>query len=203
MWKAQRLISGVVKPGKEAQNRGVGEHVHALLLEERTHYHTVGFEGRPFMQVLLTVARDGAPIRYFEGIHEVSAETFDAVKTGSKAEWLAGAGEVVEFHREKFDGSGCRKGVRGEAIPLNARIFAIADVSDALVSKRPYKEPVPFERAMQQLRRGRGTHFDPRPLDAFEPMAAELYAHGAGADAATLEDTLRRLVRMDYTTNRH
>ncbi|MEK7877141.1 MAG: HD domain-containing phosphohydrolase, partial [Pseudomonadota bacterium] len=75
--------------------------------------------------------------------------------------WLRGARDVVEFHHERFDGSGYLKGFADGAIPLGARIFAIIDVFDALTSRRPYKEPLPFDEAMAILERGRGTHFDP------------------------------------------
>lgn len=105
--------------------------------------------------------------------------------------WLRGARDVVEFHHEKFDGSGYLKGLAGGAIPRSARIFAIIDVFDALISRRPYKEPVPFDEAMAILERGRGTHFDPALLDAFQGIAAEIHGQiGASNDAA-----LRRMVR--------
>ena len=78
-----------------------------------------------------------------------------------KSEWLQNARDVVEFHHERYDGSGYLRGLQGEQIPLNARIFAIADVFDALVSKRPYKEPWPFDEALQLLERERRKHFDP------------------------------------------
>lgn len=109
----------------------------------------------------------------------------------ARSDWLRGAREIVEFHHEKFDGSGYLKGLAGGAIPLGARIFAIIDVFDALTSSRPYKEPLPFEEAMAMLERGRGTHFDPTLLDVFEGIAAEIYAQiGAHDDPA-----LRRAVR--------
>ena len=58
------------------------------------------------------------------------------------AEWLQAATDVVGNHHEKFDGTGYPRGLKGEAIPLNARIFAIVDVFDALASERPYKQPM-------------------------------------------------------------
>jgi putative nucleotidyltransferase with HDIG domain len=89
--------------------------------------------------------------------------------------WLAEAGDVVRNHHEKYDGSGYDDGLRGDRIPLVARIFAIADVFDALTSRRPYKEAIAVPEAVRILREGRGTHFDPRLLDAFEPIAGPLY----------------------------
>ena len=105
--------------------------------------------------------------------------------------WLRGARDVVEFHHEKFDGSGYLRGLAGAAIPLGARIFAIVDVFDALVSRRPYKEPLPFDQAMALLERGRGTHFDPTLLDVFQRIAAGIHGKVSARDDAAL----RRIVR--------
>ncbi len=109
----------------------------------------------------------------------------------ARSGWLRGARDIVEFHHEKFDGSGYLKGLAGSAIPLGARVFAIIDVFDALVSRRPYKHPLPFDEAMVVLEQGRGTHFDPVLLDVFRGIAAESFAQiGTNDDAA-----LRRAVR--------
>ena len=70
-------------------------------------------------------------------------------------------------HHEKFDGSGYPLGLAGEDIPIEGRITAVADVFDALSSKRPYKPPFPLQRCFELLEEGRGKHFDPLVLDAF------------------------------------
>ena len=70
-------------------------------------------------------------------------------------------------HHEKFDGSGYPNGLHGEDIPLVARIVAVADVFDALVSERPYKHAWPLEEGIDYLKGQRGKHFDPRCVDAF------------------------------------
>lgn len=69
--------------------------------------------------------------------------------------------EIAESHHEKWDGSGYPYGKKGEEIPLSARIVAVADVFDALTSKRPYKEPFSFDESLQIIIDGSGTHFDP------------------------------------------
>jgi len=92
----------------------------------------------------------------------------------SASEWLADAWDVVGNHHEKFDGSGYPHGLRGERIPLLARIFAVADVFDALASRRPYKEPLPVGRVLETLRGERGRHFDPAVLDAFLSLVEEV-----------------------------
>lgn len=116
----------------------------------------------------------------------------------SKANWLESARDVVEFHHEKFDGSGYMKGLRGDSIPLNARIFAIVDVFDALTSRRPYKEPLSFDDAMAIMHRGRGSHFDPRLLDVFDAVAPKLFAEIDHAEDAVVEATLRGLVNKYF-----
>jgi len=100
----------------------------------------------------------------------------------ARARWLDDARDVVGGHHEKFDGGGYPKGVSGQEIPVNARIFAIADVFDALTSRRPYKDPMSFDATMDILSQGRGSHFDPDLLDAFAAIAAELYAEFGGHD---------------------
>lgn len=119
----------------------------------------------------------------------------------SKANWLESARDVVEFHHEKFDGSGYMKGLRGDSIPLNARIFAIVDVFDALTSRRPYKEPLSFDDAMAIMHRGRGSHFDPRLLDAFDTVAPKLFAEIDHTEDAVVEATLRRLVNKYFLSS--
>jgi response regulator RpfG family c-di-GMP phosphodiesterase len=77
------------------------------------------------------------------------------------------AREFALTHQEKWDGSGYPRGLAGERIPIAGRLMAVADVYDALVSRRKYKEPLSHERAVSILAEGRGTHFDPEVLDAF------------------------------------
>ncbi len=86
---------------------------------------------------------------------------------GSDAESLKLAEVIALTHHEKWDGSGYPKGLKGSAIPLAGRITAIADVFDALISKRPYKEPFPLEKSFIIIKEGRGNHFDPQVVDAF------------------------------------
>ena len=81
--------------------------------------------------------------------------------------FLGLAKEIAHWHHERWDGSGYPDGLAGEAIPLAARIMALADVFDALVSPRVYKAPVPIDRVRQIIAEGRGTHFDPDLADTF------------------------------------
>jgi response regulator RpfG family c-di-GMP phosphodiesterase/HAMP domain-containing protein len=82
--------------------------------------------------------------------------------------------EIAESHHEKFDGSGYPGGLRGENIPLSARIVAAADVFDALTSKRPYKEAWPVDKALDLLNEQAGRHFDPGVIDAMHAALPEI-----------------------------
>jgi putative two-component system response regulator len=77
------------------------------------------------------------------------------------------ASKIALTHHEKWDGSGYPLGLAGEDIPLGGRITAVADVFDALSSRRPYKPPLPMNRCFEIMQEGRGSHFDPQVLDAF------------------------------------
>jgi response regulator RpfG family c-di-GMP phosphodiesterase len=77
------------------------------------------------------------------------------------------ASRIASTHHEKWDGSGYPNGLKGTDIPLEGRITAVADVFDALSSKRPYKDPFPIEKCFAILQEGRGSHFDPAAIDAF------------------------------------
>jgi len=109
---------------------------------------------------------------------------------GRSVDFLRFAKEIAYGHHEKWDGSGYPLGTKGEATPLSARLMALADVYDALISRRVYKAPMPIEQAVALILQGRGSHFDPVVVDAFigvqERFAAiaELYADESGIGEA-------------------
>jgi HD-GYP domain-containing protein (c-di-GMP phosphodiesterase class II) len=107
------------------------------------------------------------------------------------SQWLQGAREVIENHHEKFDGKGYLHGLKDEEIPLNARIFAIVDVFDALTSRRPYKEPMALETALTIIKKDAGTHFDPRLVTRFLEIAPTIHASIGQAGESELNDKLR------------
>jgi len=95
---------------------------------------------------------------------------------GSHAGFIRLGETVAVTHHEKWDGTGYPKGLKGKNIPLVGRIVAIADVFDALTSKRPYKEPFSLEKSYEIIKEGRGTHFDPDVVDAFFASEEKLLA---------------------------
>ena len=88
-----------------------------------------------------------------------------------QADAIHDAESVVGGHHERFDGTGYPQGLAGEEIPLEARIFALIDVFDALTSRRVYKPPMSIHEALDLMREGRGAHFDPHLLDQFLQLA--------------------------------
>lgn len=98
-------------------------------------------------------------------------------------------------HHEKWDGSGYPGQLSGEDIPLAARIFSVADVFDALCSKRPYKEALDFKTVMAILEKDTGRHFDTTVMAVFQPLAEPFYnllftSHEVNA-SQLLEDRIR------------
>lgn len=111
--------------------------------------------------------------------------------------FLAMGRDIAYYHHEKWDGSGYPFGLCNDEIPLAARIVALADVYDALSSKRPYKEPFSHEKSLAIINEGEGTHFDPLVVHAFQAREARFSAirwefQGTGKPAA-LQETLMKL----------
>ncbi|MDH5407631.1 MAG: two-component system response regulator [Gammaproteobacteria bacterium] len=89
------------------------------------------------------------------------------IMSGHPSPLMQMAREIAITHHEKWDGSGYPKGLSGEDIPLVGRIVAIADVFDALTTKRPYKKAWPLEEAIDHIKENKGSHFDPALVDTF------------------------------------
>ncbi|MFH0918835.1 MAG: HD domain-containing phosphohydrolase [Fibrobacterota bacterium] len=96
------------------------------------------------------------------------------ILNGSDAEFIRLGETLARYHHEKWDGSGYPNSLKGIEIPIACRIAAIADVFDALTSKRPYKEPFSVEKALAIIMEGRGSHFDPDVVDAFFAIQDEI-----------------------------
>jgi putative two-component system response regulator len=94
-------------------------------------------------------------------------------RLGVPVEFLTCAKEIALSHHEKWDGSGYPNGLRGNAIPISARLMAVADVYDALTSRRVYKEAMPHDRATAIITEGSGRHFDPDIVAAFVDIVEE------------------------------
>ena len=105
---------------------------------------------------------------------EIISRAIDTVSEENSG-YLKEAMNLAHYHHEKWNGQGYPCGLAGEDIPLSARVMAVADVFDALVSKRSYKEGFPFEKAMDIIREGSGNHFDPKVVNAFVNAQDEVH----------------------------
>jgi len=149
----------------------------AKVLDDRT----IGllFKSAP----LHDIGKVGIPDRILLKPGKLTPEEFEVMKThttlgrdaiehaelqlGADVAFLRLAKEIAYSHQEKWDGSGYPEGLSGDRIPVSARLMAVADVYDALTSRRVYKPAMPHEQALDIIRDGRGSHFDPDVADAF------------------------------------
>jgi len=106
----------------------------------------------------------------YEAIHQAE------LALGVELAFLQAAKEIALSHQEKWDGTGYPQGLAGDAIPISARLMAVADVYDALISRRVYKEGMPHHKAVEIILEGRGKHFDPDMTDAFARIADQFKA---------------------------
>jgi response regulator RpfG family c-di-GMP phosphodiesterase len=110
--------------------------------------------------------------------------------------YLVEGRNLAAYHHEKWNGRGYPEGLSGEDIPLSARVMAIADVFDALTSKRVYKDAMPFEKAVSIIQEDAGTHFDPKCVEAFTASLDEFRAvmeRYKDADERVLQEVRERL----------
>jgi len=117
----------------------------------------------------------------FEIMKRHSALGRDAIECaeqslGTNVEFLSMAKEIAQSHHEKWDGGGYPEGLSGDAIPISARLMALADVYDSLISRRIYKEGMSHEKATGIILENRGSHFDPDIVDAFIEIQGEFQA---------------------------
>jgi HD-GYP domain-containing protein (c-di-GMP phosphodiesterase class II) len=142
--------------------------------------HDVGKIGVPDHVLLKRGELDGVE---WEAM-KAHTTTGAALLAGSNSPLLQMAEAIARTHHERWDGSGYPDGLKGTQIPLVGRICAICDVFDALSSRRPYKDPWPRDRILKEIVRKRGTHFDPRAVDAFLDVVGEFDFGSADAEPA-------------------
>ena len=139
------------------------------LLYKSAPLHDIGKIGIPD-SILLKPGR--LDLREFEVMQTHTTLGGEAIaraerRAGRAVPFLRLAKEIAYSHHEKWDGSGYPRGLAGEAIPVSARLMAVADVYDALISSRVYKAPMAHEEAVKIIVAGKGSHFDPDMVDAF------------------------------------
>ena len=180
-WIAARIAEGMGLSGNAMQALIAGSFL-----------HDVGKIGIPDAILLKPGKLDDAELITMR-THVEQGET---IVTGMG--WLDGANAVVAAHHEKWDGSGYPRRLKGESIPLAARIFAVADVFDALCSKRPYKEPMEFATVMAILEEDTDSHFDPSVMAVFRPLAPEIFNRLAKSSESDARQLLEERVRRHF-----
>ncbi|KAF0103691.1 MAG: response regulator containing a CheY-like receiver domain and an HD-GYP domain [bacterium] len=197
---ASVLGAAIAKRDSDTGDHNYRVTLYALRLGEAAGLDDTGLRGLILGAFLHDVGKIGIPDPVLLKPGRLDAAEFEIMRRHvglgeeiiAKSDWLRPARDVVAGHHEKFDGSGYPLGLKGEAIPLNARIFAIVDVFDALTSRRPYKDPLSLEASLEIIRSGGGTHFDPSLVERFLELAAELHADIGGRAPDALSVMLRR-----------
>lgn len=202
----QTLGSAIAKRDSDTSLHNYRVTLYAIRLAEALGVGREGMCGLIAGALLHDVGKIAIPDSILLNPGTLSAAEFEIMKTHvshgadivTQAAWLVRAKDVVAFHHEKFDGSGYERGLRGEAIPINARIFAIVDVFDALTSARTYKKPAALDEALRMMGEQRERHFDPKLLDMFFNIAPGLYGDIFGADESSLRRDLSSLVHAYF-----
>jgi putative two-component system response regulator len=154
---------------RQAKFREQVDGTYVQLLYMTSPLHDVGKVGIPDRILLKAGKLNDDEFEIMKEHPAIGARTLDAaVAAHPEAKFLCMARDIARHHHEKFDGSGYPDGLKGEDIPLCARIVALADVYDALTTKRVYKPAFSRDKAVAIIREGRGRHFDPDIVDAFE-----------------------------------
>ena len=116
---------------------------------------------------------------------------------GLQVDFLSIAKEIAYGHQEKWDGSGYPEGLKGDVIPISARLMAVADVYDALISRRVYKDSMSHDKAISIIEEGKGSHFDPDMVDAFLAIQDEIKSIAARyADSDADMDVKRKQLEL-------
>lgn len=164
----------------EIRDNETGEHItrvgkFAKLIAEKMNLSRKFCEDIEMFAPLHDIGKVGINDSILLAPRRLTKEEFEVMKTHTSLGYeilkekptMEMATEIAHYHHENYDGSGYPDGLKGETIPLCARIVAVVDVYDALRSKRPYKEPWSHDESIKQLKKESGTHFDPEIVRIF------------------------------------
>ncbi len=151
-----------------SQSLGIPEDT-ITLIRRASPLHDVGKIGVPDAILL----KQGGLTPFERAVMQKHCEIGADLLAGGKSDLVQMAEGIALNHHERWDGSGYPRGLRGDEIPIESRILAVADVFDALCHDRPYKTAWPVEKAIAEIRQQRGAHFDPDIVDAFLELPHE------------------------------
>lgn len=179
------LVSILIKTLEEVDyyTKGHSERVahYSVELAKAINFHDI--ETVKLSGLLHDVGKVTVDINILNKPGKLSTEEFDEIKkhpvTGASILEMSSVFDpikaIVRHHHEKIDGTGYPDGLTKDAIPLGAKIVAIADVFDSLTSKRSYRDPMSLDEALRIIKEGSGTHFEPELVEAFIPIAVDAY----------------------------
>lgn len=194
--------SAIAKRDSDTDSHNYRVTIYSVSLAERIGLSPRMIQGLIKGAFLHDVGKIGISDRILLKPAKLSEDEYEVMKTHvqhgidivKRSGWLQDAVDVVGHHHEKFSGTGYPEGLRGPEIPVNARIFSVADVFDALTSKRPYKKQISLDKSLEILNEGRGTHFDPSHLDSFNVIAQTLYEQFAHCPDEKLIQELESII---------
>ena len=166
----------------EYKDEDTGDHIKRMsrycsLIAEKLDLPSKEVQNILYASPMHDVGKIGIPDSILIKPGKLTKEEFEIMKTHSiiganilaysESEIIQFAEQIALSHHEKWNGKGYPQGLSGDKIPLSGRIVGLADVFDALTSKRPYKDPFPVEKAIDIIKQERGEHFDPDVVDVF------------------------------------
>jgi len=190
----------------EYKDEDTGDHIirmsrYAALIAEKLELPDRDVQNILYAAPMHDIGKIGIPDSILMKPGKLTDEEFDTIKThtamgarilaNSRAKLLKIAEQIAISHHEKWNGKGYPQGLSGDEIPMVGRIVGLADVFDALTSKRPYKDPFPVEVAIDIIKKERGQHFDPDVVDAFLKNINEILkikSEVASAEHTSLSD---------------
>jgi putative two-component system response regulator len=175
----------------EYKDEDTGAHIERMSHYSEAVARKMGLDGKTVERILYAapmhdVGKIGIPDKILLKPGKLDPDEWEIMKQhatigarilgGSRTGFIKLAEVIALTHHERWDGSGYPQGLRGTRIPIVGRITAIADVFDALTTRRPYKEPFSLEKSFAIIRESKGTHFDPDVVDAFFAVQDEILA---------------------------
>jgi len=207
---AQALGNAIAKRDSDTDAHNYRVTLYSVRLAEAIGLDTKKMQGLIKGAFLHDVGKIGTPDNILLKPGKLSDDEFSEMKNHvghgidiiKNSNWLQDAEDVVLHHHEKYSGNGYAvsgdKALTGKEIPLTARIFAIADVFDALTSRRPYKEPFDFETTMAEMEKNVGSHFDPELFNSFKIIAESLYDTLANREDELPKEMLKEIVQLYF-----
>jgi putative two-component system response regulator len=173
----------------EYKDEDTGSHIvrmslYAVVLARQLGLNEATIEKISYAAPMHDIGKIGIPDRILLKPGKLDAEEWKIMQehttigahilTGSDSDFIRMGETIALTHHERWDGGGYPAGLKGDAIPIEGRIVAVADVFDALTSRRPYKDAFPIDKACAIICDGRGSQFDPAVVDAFEAVREEV-----------------------------